>query len=187
MSDALAASVVKDAFGKEKASGTNIEGLAVIGDTLYAGLRTPLLPRAGAADGARDAVIIPVSVSALFAPGGAKLAGAMPAPIRLDLGPDAGIRDLAALANGELLVLAGPTLEQAGVPYALRLLRQVDGAWTIGKAMPVGSAAKSAKGETAKAETVVILAESAEKLTVLVLYDNVDEAAPTRHEIILKP
>lgn len=187
LSDALAASVVKHAFGKDKASGTNIEGLAVVGDTLYAGLRTPLLPRSDAAGSPRDAVIIPVSIPALFAPGDAPLTGALPAPIRVDLGPGTGIRDLAALANGDLLVLSGPTGDQAEIPYALHLLRRKGEGWTLGQAMAVRSDAKGAKGETAKAETVVVLAEGAGTISVMVLYDNIDEGAPTRHEIILQP
>src|SRR5262249_45676991 len=40
--DMLVYSDVGDAYGKPKKKGTNIEGVAVIGDHLYAGLRTPV-------------------------------------------------------------------------------------------------------------------------------------------------
>ena len=40
--------------------------------------------------------------------------------------------------------------------------------------------------EIAKAETLVVLDESGNKGKVLILYDNVDEGAPTPREIDLK-
>jgi len=43
--------------------------------------------------------------------------------------------------------------------------------------------AKSKSGETAKAETIVVLDHDIDQLKLLVLYDNIDEGAPMQHEI----
>ena len=60
LSDALRQSEIGNDFGKEKTIGTNIEGIAVIGDRLYAGLRTPVR------DG--HAYIVSAPIEDLFAP-----------------------------------------------------------------------------------------------------------------------
>src|SRR3954469_11191608 len=83
---------VESAYGKPKGIGTNIEGLAIIGDALYAGLRAP------ATDGA--AYIVSARVDDLFAPGHERLKSVAQKPIKVSLGANIGIRDLAALDNG---------------------------------------------------------------------------------------
>jgi hypothetical protein len=101
-------------FGKSldaDAKGLNIEGIAVEGDSIFVGLRAPSL------DG--KAFVVRANVNELFK------AGREPAPstalvntISIALGPDLGIRDLAILPDGRLLILAGAASGPA-VPYSI--------------------------------------------------------------------
>ena len=177
LADALLASdKVRAAFGKPKGEGTNIEGVAVIGGRLYAGLRTPV-----AAD---TAFIVSAPVKDLFAPGSDGLGDGVVKTTEVKLGPNAGIRDLAALKNGKLLILSGPTVDQ-DVPYQLWLLDQPDAGIPLHGPVTVTTPKKDPDGKTAKAETVAVIGEDTGKLKVLVLYDNIDEGAPMQHEITL--
>lgn len=108
-----------DAYGKPKGAGTNIEGIAIIGDRLYAGLRTPT--------GSSEAFIVSAPVKDLFALGPDRLKAGVVESFTVDLGTNTGIRDLAALGNNRLLILAGPSVEQAGVEYRLWLLEKPAG------------------------------------------------------------
>jgi hypothetical protein len=193
LADALLASAqVHDDFGKPKDEGTNIEGIAVIGNRLYAGLRTPV--HADTATAEATAFIVSAPIEDLFAPGDKKLMEIVKTkddvktkPVKL--GKDAGIRDLAALKSGSLLILSGPTKEQPGVDYKLWLLEQPDSDDKSGKTLhplvTVTTSQTGPKNETAKAETVVVIDEDSKKLKVLVLYDNIDEGAPMQHEVTL--
>lgn len=146
-------------FGKAldaRANGLNIEGIAVAGDRLWLGLRAPSL------DG--RAFLIGGDVDEIFA-AGSEPAATPPMVVSFAAGAKRGVRDLAALADGRLLVLVGPAQEQEA-PYALML---VD---------PVEPAAARELGElrerkNAKAEAVTILAEERDELRVLVGYDGV--------------
>lgn len=80
----------------DKDDGLNIEGLAAWRRRLYFGFRTPSI------DG--NALLLSVRAAALFTPR-ADLAAKT---IRVPLGPNRGIRDLATLPDGRLLILAGP-------------------------------------------------------------------------------
>ncbi len=104
-------STARDSYGKEKSQGTNIEGLAVTGGRLYVGLRTPVDKDA--------ALILSAPVAELFASGQQSLNGKSVEPISLKLGKMVGIRDLAALQSGGLLILSGPTIEQKDIPYKI--------------------------------------------------------------------
>jgi hypothetical protein len=108
--------------------------------------------------------------------------------------PNTGIRDLAALKNnGGLLVLTGPTLDQADVSYDLYWIRDLkphsfpEHLLTI----PTGVTEvwNKRKGETEKeteqAETLAVFSETPGKATVLILFDNVNEGSPTRYEVAL--
>jgi hypothetical protein len=184
LSDTLRASDVGGDFGKEKTVGTNIEGIAVIGDRLYAGLRTPV----------RDehAYIVSAPIEDLFAAGDAPLKSEKPESLTLRSIPVAlpkntGIRDLAALKSGGLLILAGPTQDQEEIGYHLyRLEKPVKDA----KLELLGEIKTETPGDDhrqAKAETVSILEETDDKLIVLIMYDNINEGEPTRYEIALHP
>jgi hypothetical protein len=192
LSDALLGSdKVHDDFGKPKEIGTNIEGIAVIGGRLYAGLRTPV--RAATKPDEATAFIVSAPVADLFASGPDPLDKIMKNKNDLKtrevrLGPEAGIRDLAALKSGKLLILSGPT-ETQDVPYKLWLLEQPDSddksVKTLHPLITVTTPEKGSDGKIAKAETVVVIDEDSNKLKLLVLYDNINEGGPMRHEITL--
>lgn len=157
LSDALRQAGAAGAFlGRDlmSADELNIEGLAVVGDRLWAGLRAP-------APGDR-AVLVGTSVSALFAPGHRSL-GAAPEIITFDAGKGRGIRDLAALADGRLIALVGPRQEE-DVPYGLILVdpRQPVAARELGELR---------QKRNAKAEVVTLLAETGDGVSLLIGYD----------------
>jgi hypothetical protein len=177
VADVLRHSPVKTAYGKPKAEGTNIEGLAVIEDDVYLGLRTPVDDD--------TSYVLGASAKALFKDGAARYSGTVRV-IPLPLGKDTGIRDLAALPGGGLLVLSGPTQEQAGVAYKIwHLPPPIDPA-TLKELVTVTTSAKAVDNETPKAESLTVLEQSGDKAVVLINYDNVHEGAPARHEISLK-
>jgi Protein of unknown function (DUF3616) len=166
-------------FGKEKTVGTNIEGIAVIGDQLYAGLRTPVHDE--------HVYIVSAPIKDLFAAGDAPLGSDKSETIPVALPTkNTGIRDLAALKSGGLLILTGPTQDQEDIGYHLyRLDKPVKGAELefLGE---IKTETSGDDGRQAKAETISILQESDHKLTVLVMYDNINEGEPTRYEIDLR-
>jgi hypothetical protein len=171
---------VKGAYGKPKGEGTNIEGIAVIGDRLYAGLRTPVKPDVS--------FIVSAPVDDLFASGYEGLGdGVVVETIPVELGANAGIRDLAALRDGRLLILSGPAVEQADVEYKLWLLEKPVAGAARHALATITTSAKGKDGERAKAETIAVLDETADRLKLLVLYDNIDEGEPTQYEISLPP
>jgi hypothetical protein len=183
LADALRAGEVKAAYGKPKGEGTNIEGIAVIGDRLYAGLRTPV--------NSNESFIVSAAVDDLFAadpkdqpPEGLKVVAD---PIKVKLGANTGIRDLATLRNGRILILSGPTDEQADVAYKLWLLDKPFSGKAQDLDVTITTATKGKDGKRAKAETVTVLDETPDRLKVLVLYDNIDEGEPTQYDIPLKP
>jgi hypothetical protein len=180
--DMLFHSDAGSAFGEPKKVGTNIEGIAVIGEYLYAGLRTPV---AGS-----SAFLIRAPVDALFAPGTAPLSADMVKTRSLALGEATGVRDLAALADGSLLILSGPSLNQ-DVDYKIWHLPN-----PVWNAQPTAllvvktkAKAKDEKGEdkTPKAESLTVIAQSERTVVVVVNYDNIDEGAPARHEFNIGP
>jgi hypothetical protein len=141
--------------------GINVEGLAVRKDRIYFGLRGPSIDR--------RAFIVSVDRRAMFS---------RDAPLKaevhnLGLGADTGIRDLAAVGNG-LLVLSGPVNNQDLVA-AVSLLGD-DGALTR-----LGELDVSAAGEDAKAETLLVLAEDKASLRVLVMFDGPSNGMPMEY------
>jgi hypothetical protein len=165
----------------------NIEGIAVDG-RLYAGLRTPNV--------GGDILLVSAPIDALFAAGAKHLPAEVETAskeqeIRVHFdNPNTGIRDLAALPNaGGLLMLTGPTLEQADVSYDLYWMRDLksrsspEHLLTIPTGLTkVWNKKGEAEKETEKAETLTVLSETPDKATVLILFDNVDEGRPTRYE-----
>jgi hypothetical protein len=177
LADVLWHSPVKTFYGKPKTEGTNIEGIAVIGDDVYVGLRTP-------AD-SDTTYILRASATALFAPGKEPYAGIVSA-IPLPLGKGTGIRDLAALDSGGLLVLSGPTEDQVDVAYRVWHLPPPINPATLRALATIKTNAVGPDNEIAKAESLTVLEQNADKVVVLINYDNVNEGAPARHEIALK-
>ena len=103
------------------------------------------------------------------------------------LGANTGSGDLAALRNGRMLILSGPTDEKADVPYKLWLLEKPVSGKAQDLDVTITTPTKGKDGKRAKAETVTVLDETPDRLKVLVLFDNIDEGEPTQYDIPLKP
>jgi len=167
-----AAGEVAPYLGKRLDAGTNglnIEGLAVVGDRLWLGLRAPSL------DG--RAFLVGGSVAELFKPG-SEPGTAKPQLLAFPAGAQRGVRDLAPLADGRLLVLVGPAQEQ-DVPYAILLLDPADPAAIreLGELRP---------REDAKAEALTVLAQERDDLRVLVGYDSVKNGGFEEYRLKLR-
>jgi hypothetical protein len=143
-------------FGRDlmSANGMNVEAIAVAGDRLWAGLRAPSL------DG--KAFLIGASLADLFAAGHRPAQGE-PGLVAVPLGGQRGFRDLAALKDGRLLALVGPAQEQ-DLDYAVML---------VDPARPEATRelGKLRNRNSAKAEALAILSETATGLDILIGYD----------------
>jgi len=143
-------------FGKAlmQDNGLNLEGIAVIGDTLWVGLRAPSLRE--------RAFLVGGSLADLFA-GGHEPAGGAPQIVEIAIGAERGIRDLAALNDGRLLALTGPAQDH-DLPFEIVLVdpRTQDAPRNLG-------ALRKMRG--AKAESITVLAENDGQLDVLIGYD----------------
>ncbi|MDC7787086.1 DUF3616 domain-containing protein [Rhodoplanes sp. TEM] len=147
-------------------NGVNVEGIAVKDGRMHLGFRGPSV------DG--QAFILSVDAEAVFS-SDKPLA---PTVTRLALGPTTGIRDLAAVRDG-LIVLSGPVNDQA-VPPALWHWNE-----TTGALAPLGTLTPP-KGlpEDAKAETVLVLRDAPDKpLHLLILYDGAENGFPTEYRV----
>ncbi len=142
----------------EGAGGVNIEGLAYRDGRIFIGLRGPSV------DG--TAFIRSVNAGALFSDKKPDLE-----TIELALGPGTGVRDLATVSDG-LLVLAGPV--QSKGEYSIHHL-----------ALPSGALKKLADLEMPekdqKAETVLVLKEGAETVNILIMYDGAKDGGPREY------
>lgn len=179
LADALLATELGSAYGMPKGEGTNVEGVAVLGGRLYVGLRTPVRQELS--------FIVSAPIADLFAPGFEGLTPAVVETIPVKLGTNSGIRDLAALDDGRLLILSGPTVEQDEVEYKLWLLERPTVDTTKKFLATVTTSTRGKDGKRAKAETIAVLEQAADRLKLLVLYDNIDEGEPTLYEIRLPP
>ena len=166
----LAAPTVKAFFAQDlmTGNGLNIEGLAIAGGKLYAGLRAPVL--------GRKAFLVGVDVDRLF-DAARPIGQADVSEIDLDLG-DRGVRDLAVLADGRLLVLAGPAGSEER-SFALYVVEPASKAVTA-----IADLIDVPQG--AKAEALEILAQDPGSLDLLILFDGAKSGAPRRYSIDLK-
>lgn len=148
------------------ANGVTVEGIAVLGNRLFAGFRGPVV------DGDR-AAILSVALPSLFsdkAPD-AKLS-------LLPLGKGQGVRDLAAFKGG-LLILAGPVSDAGDGDYAIFWWDRVGAKPKLLKTL-----ARYPDGDgQLKAEALLPLDERADRLRVLVLFDGAEEGGPRAIEI----
>jgi hypothetical protein len=157
-------------FGKsldETENGLNIEGLAIDGDRLLVGLRAPALGDA--------AYLVGADIADLFRAGNGPAKGkAEVMPIKL--GKSLGIRDLASLPDGRLLVLAGPAQDQ-DLPYRLFLVEpgRAGKPKLLAELEPMES---EEEDEPVKAEAMTVLSADAGELRVLILFDGVKNGAP---------
>lgn len=163
----LAAPKVASKFAKSlnDDNGLNIEAIAISGDKLIAGLRAPSI------DG--NAFLVVANLDTLFAAEGGGFAAndAIPVP----LGENIGIRDMTALPDGRLLLLAGAAQEQ-DVPYSVWIM-SLD---APNQARSLGEL----KVEDGKAEAIFVLESGSEKLDVLVLFDGIVDGGPRHYTLV---
>jgi hypothetical protein len=144
-------------------NGLTIEGVAVKGERLFAGFRSPSLDNGRAA-------ILSVRLGALFGkdPADAKL-------YQLPLGDGQGVRDLTPYASG-FLVLAGPAADGGG-SYEIY--------WWDGESENIRRLRDLADVTSGKrkAEALLFLDESPSTLRALILFDGEKEGAPIAIEM----
>ena len=153
--------------------GVTIEGLAIRGDDLLLGLRSPAP--------AGKAFVVRLATKDLF---GQTVPPA--SVLRVQLDPGAGIRDMVAVDTG-ILILAGqstePTTESIapGEPATLAKATGVSALWfwdgrseTARRLGPLPGVRASAK-----AETLLLLEETASAYRLLVMFDEAENGMPT--------
>jgi hypothetical protein len=157
-------------FGKdlESANGLNIEGVAVLGDTIWFGLRGPVRKN-------KTAYLVSGDIDDLFKAGN-KRSKAKPEVVSIEL-DGLGIRDLAPLPDKRLLVVAGAA-HGPEVPFKLFVVDPAKETVT-----PIGTLAavtQQVDGEmkTGKAEGVTILETTADTTQIVVLFDGLPNGAP---------
>lgn len=142
-----------------QANGLNIEGLAVHGDRMTFGLRAPVIEG--------EAFLVDAPIVEIFAAPGTAKANRVTVR-RVALGQHAGIRDLAYLPDGRLLILSGPAQEQP-VPYRIHLLGD-DGELT--------ALTNVTPPRDAKAEAIALVGIEGDSVRLIVMFDSADDGAP---------
>jgi len=157
--------------------GVTVEGLAVQGDQLFLGLRAPSI------DG--DAFLLGFALADLF-----KSEVPKSTVKRLPLGPGIGVRDLAAVRNG-VLILAGRSLDSDPDPKAPPGCRGQTELpmptvwWWSGRDADAPRLLGRLPGvdRSEKAETLLVLEETESEYRVLVLFDGPDNGGPKEFRI----
>jgi Protein of unknown function (DUF3616) len=174
LSEALAASPqIRPYFTQDlmSANGLNVEGLAIAGGKLFAGLRAPTL------DG--KAFIVAVDAEKLFDESVSIKEGDSRV-ISVPLGADRGIRDLARLNDGQLLILSGPA-QDAPVPFEIHVL-DIKAETT----MLLGTLGELPDAKGAKAEAISVLSRHGDAIDVLVMFDGLPSGGPREYMITIK-
>jgi hypothetical protein len=153
--------------------GVNVEGLAARNGRLYVGFRSPNLQG--------DALVMEIRADDVF--------GGVPRPTymlhRLRLGPGLGIRDLAVIRSGFLLIAGNagsepskeyPDSQDYGKDREFSLFHWDGPGAQVHK---IGVLPKT----TGQAEALAILEETPDSVTVLVLFDGPDGGRPTVYRI----
>jgi hypothetical protein len=145
-------------FGRgldEDSKGLNIEGIAVQGENLFIGLRAPSL------DG--RAFIMRANVDELFKPGREPApATALAETIPVALGADVGIRDLAPLPDGRLLILAGAASGDE-IPYRIFAVNPTGA--NLEELVPPQT------DQPMRAEAMTVLDATDQEIRLLILFD----------------
>ncbi len=150
-------------FGKgldADSKGLTIEGIAVQGENLFLGLRAPSI------DG--RAFIVRANVDELFKPGREPApATALLDTIPVALGPDVGIRDLALLPDGRLLILAGAA-SGPEIPYRIFVVDQTGA--NLQELVPPQT------DQPTRAEAMTVLEATDQDIRLLILFDQANTA-----------
>ena len=160
----------------EAAQGLDVEGVAASGGRLFFGLRAPSLDGFG--------FVVGAGAADLFAADGDR-----PVPTRvakLALGAGVGIRDMAALPDGRLLLLTGPAQGQENIPFGVALTEPGGSEeWPV---RPVLPALRTVVGDgKAKAEGLAVLGVSGDTARVLVLFEDPANGGAQEHSLRLPP
>lgn len=156
---------VKAKFNKPLAEGgVNIEGIGVKNGRMYFGLRGPSLDK--------QAYVLSVDAGALFT----KVDDLKPDSHPLELGENTGIRDLAVVNDG-ILILAGPTRNEK-VPYTVWLW---DGSSKTAK--PLATLDLGTVTADAKAEILIPLKEDSGSIRALVMFDSAENGGAVSFSI----
>jgi hypothetical protein len=150
-------------------NGLNIEGVAVVEGKLYAGLRGPVINK--------KAYLIEVDLDTLFDVGRTISLGTEVREIELDFLDGRGIRDLAVLEDGRLIVLSGPAQADA-MSFALHSFDPKNGV-----SKPVAELGDVPSG--AKAEGIHVLAQEPSKLEAVIVFDGPKSGGARRYSIEL--
>jgi Protein of unknown function (DUF3616) len=175
LSEALAAiPPVQSYFTKDlrSANGLNIEGLVVSGEKLFAGLRAPTLDS--------KAFVVTIDIDKLFDPV-APIGENDVSIILMPLGPGRGIRDLASLSSGQLLVLSGPAQEDDQLPFEIYVFNPLNGVSTL-----LGTLSELTEAPAAKAEAIAVLSQQGNVVNVLVMFDGLKNGGPREYRLLLK-
>jgi len=156
---------IKNFHDKKLADGgVNIEGVAVKDGRIHFGLRGPSQDS--------KAYLLSVDAKALFSKNDDLKSKATSLP----LGKDVGIRDLATISDG-ILVLAGPTREE-DVRYAVWLWDGVGN-----NARKLATLDLDGIDKAGKAEILLPLDESAANIRVLVMFDSIENGGAVSFSI----
>lgn len=143
------------------AHGVNIEGLAVRGNRLFLGFRGPVLNG--------QALVMSVDVDAAFGNAPAK-----PHVFPIALGDGVGVRDLAAVEDG-FLVLSGPEADETGDADLFF--------WDGQSTAPKRLGRLGGLPDQAKPEAILVLAEDTEAYRLLIMSDGIAGGAPMEYRV----
>jgi hypothetical protein len=175
LSEALAAlPPVRSYFAKDlmSANGLNVEGLVVSGEKLFAGLRAPTLDS--------KAFVVTIDIDKVFDPV-APIGESDVNMISIPLGSGRGIRDLAGLSGGRLLILSGPAQKEERVPFEVYVFDPSDGVSTL-----LGTLGELTDAPAAKAEAIAVLSQQENVVDVLVMFDGPRNGSPREYRLLLK-
>jgi hypothetical protein len=148
-------------------NGLNVEGLAAVGGRLYVGLRAPVVNG--------TTFLVDVDLDALFDAGRTIALGTEVREIELDFLDGRGIRDLAVMGDGRLLVLSGPAQADAA-SFALHTFDpKTRASKRLGELGDVPSGSK--------AEGIHVLAETPGKLEAVIVFDGSKSGGARRYSI----
>ena len=153
------------------ANGLNIEGMVVARGKLFAGLRAPTLDA--------KAFVIAINVDRLFDRGEPINEGDVRV-ISVPLGIGRGIRDLAPLSDGKVLVLSGPAQDER-IPFEIHVLDTTDQTATL-----LGTLSELKEAPDAKAEAISVLSQQGNIIDVLVMFDGLESGGPRQYRILIE-
>jgi hypothetical protein len=153
------------------ANGLNIEGLAVAGGKLFAGLRAPTHDA--------KAFIVVVEVDRLF-DNSVPVGESDVHTISVPLGIGRGIRDLAWLNDRQLLILSGPA-QDVRIPFQIHVLNIVDETSAL-----LGTLSELTDAQEAKAEAISVLSQHGDVIDVLVMFDGLQNGGPREYRFLFR-